>query len=86
MGFVDTDILISVIYSWPLRFLLAQLAHVYFNSIWQYCFVVLVIDEAILLEFVSFITSIGIAFYASFIVVFPFISIGINITIGTPKT
>lgn len=78
--------LISVDGIRPSRFLLADLCHVNLNTIRQHSGILFVINESILLKFLLRFTCVGIAFDAGLIVVFTFVTIGINVAIGAPRS
>lgn len=68
-----------------LRLLLAQLRHVDLQAIGQNGAVLLVVDETILLQLILVVPGVGIALNASFVVVFTFVAIRVDVSICAPS-
>lgn len=78
------ECLVSVDTVGTLGLLLPQLRHVDLQAVGQYGAILLVVDEAVLLQLLLIVAGIGITFDARLIVVLTLVAIGVNVAIGTP--
>lgn len=78
------ECLVSVDTVGTLGLLLPQLRHVDLQAVGQHGAILLVVDEAVLLQLLLIVAGIGITFDARLIVVLTLVAIGVNVAIGTP--
>lgn len=76
---------VSVNVARTLGLLFAKLRHIDFQPVGQDSSILLVVNKAVFLQLLIIVTCIGVALNACLVVVLTFVSVRINVSIGTPR-